>query len=94
MSEIFPCTGCGACCKSILLSTQTDWLDRGDGVCKYFDDSQNTCTIYETRPEICNVRVMYEKHYRKQFNWSEFVVVNQKSCEAISAQIKFYKLES
>jgi len=87
MSEAFPCNNCGACCKSIRLSTQTDWLDRGDGVCRYFDDQQNTCTIYENRPEICNVRVMYEKHYQSQFNWSEFVLVNQKACEALLEQI-------
>ncbi|MCX7067888.1 MAG: YkgJ family cysteine cluster protein [Methylococcales bacterium] len=88
MSEAFPCNSCGACCKSIRLSTQTEWLDRGDGVCRYFDDQQNTCTIYENRPEICNVRVMYEKHYQSQFNWSEFVLVNQKACDALLVQIK------
>jgi Fe-S-cluster containining protein len=87
MSEAFPCNSCGACCKSIRLSTQTDWLDRGDGVCRYFDDQQNICSIYENRPEICNVRVMYEKHYQSQFNWSEFVLVNQKACEALLEQI-------
>jgi Fe-S-cluster containining protein len=87
MSEAFPCNSCGACCKSIRLSTLTDWLDRGDGVCRYFDDQQNTCTIYENRPEICNVRVMYEKHYQSQFNWSEFVLVNQKACDALLEQI-------
>jgi hypothetical protein len=87
MSDIFPCNNCGACCKSIRLSTLTDWLDRGDGVCRHFDDIQNTCTIYENRPEVCNVRVMYEKHYQSQFNWTEFVVVNQKACDALLAQI-------
>jgi Fe-S-cluster containining protein len=87
MIEAFPCNSCGACCKSIRLSTQTDWLDRGDGVCRYFDDQQNICSIYENRPEICNVRVMYEKHYQSQFNWSEFVLVNQKACEALLEQI-------
>jgi len=88
MSEPFPCTGCGACCKAILLSPQTRWLDRGDGICRHFDESQNACTIYETRPEICNVRIMYEKQYQEQFSWSEFVAVNQKSCEALSARKK------
>lgn len=86
MSDIFPCNNCGACCKSIRLSTQTAWLDRGDGVCRHFDDTQNTCTIYETRPEVCNVRIMYEKHYQSQFNWAEFVVVNQKACEELLRQ--------
>lgn len=83
MSQVFPCNSCGACCKSIRLSTLTDWLDRGDGVCKYFDDTHNTCTIYENRPEVCNVRIMYDKHYKNSFVWSEFVTVNQKACEEL-----------
>jgi Fe-S-cluster containining protein len=74
---------CGACCKSIRLSTQTVWLDRGDGVCRYFDNQQNTCSIYENRPEICNVKTMYDKHYKNNFSWSEFVAINQKSCDAL-----------
>jgi Fe-S-cluster containining protein len=79
----FPCNGCGACCKSILLSPLTTWLDRGDGTCRYFDDAQNTCTIYENRPEICNVRLMYEKYYQNDFDWPEFILMNQKACDAI-----------
>ena len=87
MNEIFPCNNCGACCKSIRLSMQTAWLDRGDGVCRHFDNIQNTCTIYENRPEVCNVRVMYEQHYQSQFSWTEFVAVNQKACDALLVQI-------
>jgi Fe-S-cluster containining protein len=87
MNEIFPCNNCGACCKSIRLSTQTAWLDRGDGVCRHFDDTQNTCTIYENRPEVCNVRMMYDKHYKDGFTWSDFVVVNQKACEELLKQV-------
>jgi Fe-S-cluster containining protein len=51
MSDAFPCNGCGACCKSIQLSELTSWLDRGDGVCKFFDAMHNICTIYENRPD-------------------------------------------
>lgn len=85
MNETFPCNNCGACCKSIRLSKQTDWLDRGDGVCRHFDETQNICTIYENRPEICNVHLMYERHYKTQFDWSEFVLINQKACEILAA---------
>jgi Fe-S-cluster containining protein len=83
MNKVFPCNQCGACCKSIRLSTQTAWLDRGDGVCRNFNDAENTCTIYDNRPEICNVHLMYERHYQHQFTWDEFVQVNQKACDAL-----------
>lgn len=86
MSDVFPCNNCGACCKSIRLSPLTDWLDRGDGVCKHFDENQNTCMIYEHRPEICNVKMMYEKHYKAEFDWSSFVAINQKSCTELLSQ--------
>jgi len=81
MNKSFPCTNCGACCKSIQMSIRTAWLDRGDGVCEYFDDAQNICSIYENRPKICNVFVMYNEHYQNVYSWSEFVFINQKVCE-------------
>lgn len=88
MTRFFPCNQCGACCKSIRLSKITNWLDRGDGVCKYFDENQNTCTIYDNRPEVCNVQKMYEKHYAKQFSWDDFVILNQTSCEVLLKQVE------
>jgi hypothetical protein len=83
MSSAFPCTGCGACCKSILLSAQTKWLDRGDGTCRYFVEDQNTCGVYENRPDVCNVRTMYDRHYKFVFTWPDFVAINQKACEKL-----------
>lgn len=46
------CNKCGACCK--LAGFIVKNLNRGDGVCKMLLDD-NTCSIYETRPEICRV---------------------------------------
>ena len=83
MNAIFECNQCGACCKSINLSEETIFLNRGDGVCRYFDDFNNTCTIYDNRPAVCNVRVMYEKRYKNQFSWSEFTRINKLACSAL-----------
>jgi len=83
MSSDFPCTGCGACCRSILLSAQTKWLDRGDGVCRYFDENKSICTVYENRPDVCNVRTMYDRYYKFRFNWPDFVAINQEACVKI-----------
>jgi Fe-S-cluster containining protein len=79
----FPCDNCGACCKFIGLSDKTSWLDRGDGVCRHFDEINNHCSIYENRPEICNVKKMYDTYYKDRFNWSEFVAMNQKVCSEL-----------
>jgi len=83
MKLVFPCTGCGACCKSVLLSPQTAWLDRGDGICKHFDENGRVCNIYENRPDVCNVRKMYEKLYVNSFSWTDFVAANKKACEKL-----------
>lgn len=86
MSEAFPCSNCGACCKSIRLSSLTISLDRGDGICRHFDESGNLCSIYETRPQVCNVQSMYEKHYKNDYAWPVFVEINKQSCEVLAKQ--------
>lgn len=39
--------------------------DRGDGACLYLDEN-NLCTIYETRPALCNVRTMFDVHKQNE----------------------------
>lgn len=86
MSEPFPCTGCGACCKSVLLSELTAALDRGDGTCRYFDNVLSTCTIYDDRPDICNIQRTYEQYYKPNIGWSKFVALNLIACEDLLKQ--------
>lgn len=59
--KIFPCSKCGECCRHINLIPQLSEFDRGDGICIHL--SGNLCDIYEQRPEICRVDVMYQKYY-------------------------------
>jgi Fe-S-cluster containining protein len=73
----FPCTKCG---MNVDLSKETQFLNRGDGICKYFDMSNYLCSIYETRPEICRVDVQYKKHYKQLYSWDDFVKLNLKIC--------------
>lgn len=53
----FQCSKCGACCK------RAGWLGlmptREDGACLYLNED-NSCSIYETRPEVCRVESMWE----------------------------------
>lgn len=50
----FPCTQCGACCRSIAAVPELQGHDRGDGVCRHLT-SDNRCAVYETRPMVCRV---------------------------------------
>ncbi|MFN3430435.1 MAG: YkgJ family cysteine cluster protein, partial [Candidatus Sericytochromatia bacterium] len=54
-APLFRCTQCGECCRRVSASEVTRPLDRGDGVCRHFDEATNGCAIYETRPLTCRV---------------------------------------
>ncbi|MGI3476967.1 YkgJ family cysteine cluster protein [Providencia stuartii] len=87
MTEIcitpFPCNSCGKCCKKVNASTETSFLDRGDGVCYHFDEITNLCSIYETRPLVCRVEDYYRKNLSEILSWDEFVELNMRVCRGI-----------
>lgn len=85
MMPKFPCTACGQCCRHVHLSELTRDLDRGDGICAHFDDSTNLCSIYESRPDVCRVDVMYRQHFQEYVSWSVFVAENMKACAELQA---------
>ena len=84
--EPFPCTACGLCCKKVHLSEQTSWLNRGDGVCRYFDEQTNLCTIYEQRPLVCRVEEYYLQHLTQHYSWQEFVRINLEVCQRFQSE--------
>lgn len=53
----FRCDKCGLCCRLLRYVPQLAAFDRGDGVCRFLQG--NLCSIYESRPDICNVEKMY-----------------------------------
>lgn len=77
----FPCNGCGKCCQRVDKSSQTAWLDRGDGTCENFDELTKLCKIYESRPLICRVEDFYEQHLSERFEWNDFVKINLEICK-------------
>jgi len=79
--EIFPCSRCGECCRHIGNIPQLAAFDSGDGVCVHLKG--NLCDIYETRPDICRVDVMYEKFYAAQCSREEFYRFNLDACALI-----------
>ncbi|EMT5586590.1 TPA: YkgJ family cysteine cluster protein [Providencia stuartii] len=82
-TELFPCDKCGACCRHVDRANETQFLDRGDGICKHYNEISMLCTIYEERPDICRVDKQYLLHYHDQYTWHEFVEVNRIACEII-----------
>jgi Fe-S-cluster containining protein len=58
----FPCTKCGACCKR---AGESGLMPaKKDGSCIYLN-KDNTCSIYNKRPDICNLDKLY-KHLKLQ----------------------------
>ena len=68
MSNEFPCTSCGLCCKNIksifqdmkdpmlnFLASKFPYKMLEDGSCEMLKDNQ--CSVYENRPLICNVEL-------------------------------------
>lgn len=78
---------CGKCCRLVYRSRQTQFLDRGDGVCRYLDENTNLCTIYEIRPIECRVQDYYKKYLSKYISWLEFIEINKNICKDLRADI-------
>ncbi len=83
----FPCYKCGACCRQVNKANVEHNLDRGDGICRYFNEKTNLCDIYENRPDICRVDFMYKQHFSKIYNWNDFCEYNLKICEQLQKNI-------
>ena len=84
----FPCTACGQCCKHVHLSEQTNYLNRGDGTCRHFDDESLLCNIYEQRPLICRIEDYYDEHLSHLYEWDGFVKMNLEVCEQLKSEEK------
>lgn len=80
---MFQCDSCGLCCKKLDKSTIYNELNRGDGICKFFDENTNLCSIYYNRPILCRVDDMYEKYYHKVMTRDEYYNLNYDACEKI-----------
>jgi len=80
-SEKFPCSQCGECCRHIDLIPQLAEFDRGDGICIHL--SGNLCNIYENRPEICCVDVMYDEYFSALCSRELFYQLNMDVCKKL-----------
>lgn len=79
----FSCTQCGLCCQYVGAVSNTQFLDRGDGVCRHYDEPSRLCQIYETRPDICRVDKQYALNYASRYSWEEFSRMNEAACQQL-----------
>lgn len=80
----FKCDCCGLCCRSLKKVPVLRNFDRGDGVCIYLQ-KDNLCSIYNHRPEICNVDLMYERYFSKIFSREVYDQLNTKQCATLKS---------
>lgn len=87
--EMFKCDCCGQCCRNISLSSLYSKFDRGDGICKFFDEQTSLCSIYENRPIQCNVEAMYEAYFFSKMTKEEYYELNYKACQELKRRNNF-----
>lgn len=80
---MFKCDKCGLCCMNLQKSEIYSYLDRGDGICRYFCEDTRLCKIYENRPEICNVDKMYIAYFSNDLTLDEYYEMNYNACKIL-----------
>lgn len=79
----FTCDKCGLCCSHLKdFGPPYENLDRGDGVCKNFNEETKLCNIYEQRPILCRVEDGY-KQFFSHIPYEEYVEKNLLGCQAL-----------
>lgn len=87
MKKIFPCIECGLCCRKVgEVEAMKSLLDETRGCCKYLDQDKRKCTIYETRPILCNVSCMYDEYFSNSMSEEEFIQLNLKVCYQLNEE--------
>ncbi|WP_209875326.1 YkgJ family cysteine cluster protein [Azospirillum soli] len=82
----FACDRCGACCRSLALHALYQPLDRGDGVCRHFDDASGLCAVYAERPLQCRIDAAYDAGLVGGLTRSEYHAATRAACDALRAR--------
>lgn len=81
----FPCDQCGKCCRNLNKSPLYADLHDGAGICRYLNQETNLCTIYEKRPEKCNIIDSYY-HFHEVMTFHEYIERNIASCRELKEE--------
>ena len=67
----FNCNQCGLCCKALN--------------CQYLT-KDNLCSIYETRPLVCNIEKGYEVLFKDKMTKAEWFQLNEHYCNILKSK--------
>ena len=84
---MFHCDCCGLCCMNIDKSDLYSDLNRGDGICKYFDEQTHLCSIYDERPEKCNIDIANERLFKGVVTKEEYYKQNYLACKELKRSV-------
>lgn len=76
----FPCQGCGACCRKLPPDLP---LNRGDGVCKHYDEASRLCAVYSQRPLGCRIDAYYAQRLGDLLDARIYYTVQALACAAL-----------
>ncbi len=62
-------------------------FDFGNGRCIHLLEN-NLCDIYDSRPDICNVKVMFDKLFCYQMSKEEYIRMNIEGCNELKKRFK------
>ena len=78
----YKCENCGECCKNWNPANYNPDIVDENGVCIYLN-SNNLCTIYETRPDFCRNDLWYELQYKDKMSLEEYLHWQLIGCKAL-----------
>jgi Fe-S-cluster containining protein len=89
---MFECSRCGACCSNLKeFHGIYDDLDNGNGCCKYFDSTTKLCTIYDTRPQKCNIDESFRR-FSSFVSYSIYIESTKIGCQYLKSKINNIKI--
>lgn len=81
--NMFICDCCGLCCMNLQRSELYKDLDRGDGICMYFNENTKLCSIYKNRPIKCNIDKTYDLIFKNEISIDQYYELNYKACKIL-----------
>lgn len=84
---MFQCDKCGCCCCAVGTNPLYKELDRGDGICRYYDISTKLCSIYNERPLFCNIDARYDIYFQNVLSRDDYYKINHVACEKLRAAV-------
>ena len=81
----YNCRQCGQCCRNIGSTGLLKEFENEKGECIHLTED-NLCNIYENRPDVCNVKKMYELYFCKLMTFEEYANYNYSICEMLNSK--------